>query len=128
MIINFELKDIEFTNGTWTAPDGKSVPFERADITELLIGRNPDRHHDASELYVELTRWPRKVTVHLIVAEGVDGYTNDGDGDGVIFEVVSVRKYMLAVTDRVSLSHNFEQVMQAAYDKIADLESKELWV
>lgn len=125
---DFTLEDIEFVHENWTAPDGKTVPFERADITELLIGRNPDRYHDASELYVELTRWPRKVTVHLIVAEGVDGYTNDGDGDGVIFEVMSVRKYTLAVTDRATLSHNFGQVMRAAYDKIADLESKELWV
>lgn len=125
-MINFSLQHVEFTSETWKAPDGKIVPFDRADITELLIGRNPDRHHDASELCVEVSRWPRKVTIHLIVAEGVDGYT-DG-GDGFIFEVMSVRKYILAVTDRVSFTHNFEQVMQAAYEKYRELDRKELWI
>lgn len=125
----FSLSDIQFEHQTWIAPDGKPVPFERADITELLLGEpSRDRWRDESMLQIEITRWPRKVTVHLIVTEGVDGYTGDGDGDGVIFEPVWTKKYTLATTDRFTLQNNFLSIMEAAYSKYLDLERKGLWV
>lgn len=125
-MIDFTLKDIKFHYQKWTTPDGKEVPFQSADITELLMGYAPyDRFRDEADLCIEITRWPRKVTIHLIVTEGVDGYTSGGGG--MIFEPVMSTKYTLVTTDRTTLELAFDQVMKAAYDKWRDLEMKGLW-
>lgn len=113
--------NLKWEKREWEAPDGKKVPFEQADITDELIGMETDRFQDAPMIEVTITRWPRKVTITCIITEGVDGYTNDGDGDGVIFEPVWATKHTLVTTDRATLERDFERILDIAYHALYDI-------
>lgn len=122
--MDFHINDIQWETAEWTAPDGKIVPFEQADITEALIGMEQDRWQDDPMIEITITRWPRKVVFACIITEGIDGYTCDGDGDGVIFEPIWARKYTLLTTDRASLEHHFDKLLRDVERALSDIRDR----
>lgn len=106
-----DMNELEWKQGAWTAPDGKQVPFERADISELF-------NLDNDDVEVQITRWPRKVTIDLITYEGTDGYTHEGMGDGHVFEVSRAVVMRILTTDRQTLERDFDKLMQQVVDEI----------
>ena len=105
--------DIKWVQGFWDTPDGKKIPYERTDVVSEFSELKPDPWgiQDAPFFEVQITRWPRKVTVVAIANEGCDGYTQDGDGDGVTFDVVARTIFPLVTTDRYVFQRDFEKIM-----------------
>lgn len=119
----FTYNDLVWVEKTWTAPDGKIVPFEEADLSPWMVGDDPDWSPNDANFEVLLTRWPRKVTITCIVTEGIEDWTGDGDGDGKIWVEVSARQHTLIITDRYSLEQFFEEIIQQAdrkFDTVKD--------
>jgi len=119
------INDLQWESGEWEAPDGKMIKFERSDITKFFeLGWMYDRWHDDPFILIEVTRWPRKVSIAAIVNEGVDGYTSDGDGDGVIFDVVLKTICPLMTTDRATFQRDFNKIIDNLKPLVSKIDSK----
>lgn len=97
------INDLEWEQGSWKTPDGKQIPFDRASLNYLLNLQTDDE--------VQITRWPRKVTIDIVTYEGEDGYTHENMGDGYVFEVSRAVVHRLITTDRPTLERDFQKLM-----------------
>lgn len=111
----FTVEDVEWSASTWKTPDGKDIPFERAEISDMLsdypLGWS-DYLPDDPMVEVQVTRWPKKVTVDCIVTEGVDDWTGDGDGDGIIFVPIASTRIRLWEGTREDFANNFGNILK----------------
>ncbi len=116
------INDLKWVKGEWKTPNGKMIPFERVDITDWATYEVQDRWHDEPFIEVQVTRWPRKVTIAAIVNEGIDGYTGDGDGDGIAFDVINRTLHTILTTDRTTFERDFDNIMSALPSQVREIE------
>lgn len=121
-VIRTQYNDLKWVNKTWTAPDGKHVPFEEVDMSDEFIDALDLDYNEAPDLKISIIRWPRKVVVTLVVTEfAADGYTLDGDGDGLVSTPIHGTKYALHTTDRETLERNFATIMNEVNSQIIEI-------
>ena len=118
-----QFKTIPWRSHVWVAPDGKEVPYDTVNLLELIYGPDPDWDPNGVVQEIVITRWPRKVTIDYVETEGIEDYTQDGDGDGLIWIPMSRRKVNLMITDRLALMSFFYEILDEVEDKYCKIRS-----